>query len=77
MDLLSAKFQDSRFAAGNQSLSQARVVYQFVKTHHQLTGSLEDAVANLAKQYSHNKAPKVAGPAPVVPTTAPTVIVSS
>jgi len=75
VDLMSAKFQDSRFAAGNQSLSLARTVYQFVKTHHQLTGTLEDAVANLAKQYSHTKAPKVAGPAPVVPSTAPKVIV--
>ena len=76
VDLLSAKFQDSRFAAGNQSLSQARTVYQFVKTHHQLTGTLEDAVANLAKQYSHTKASKVAGPVSVLPSTVSTVAVS-
>ena len=73
--LLSAKFQDSRFAAGNQSLSQARTVYQFVKTHHQLTGTLEDAVADLAKQYSHTKASKVASPVPVVPSTTPALAV--
>lgn len=72
MDLLNAKFQDSRFAAGTQSLGQARTVYQFVKTHHQITGTLEDAVANLAKQYSHTKASKVPSPAPVLPTTATT-----
>jgi len=77
VDLLSAKFQDSRFAAGNQSLSQARTVYQFVKTHHQLTGSLEDAVANLAKQYSHTKASKVASTVPVLPSTVSTVTVSA
>ena len=76
VDLLSAKFQDSRFAAGNQSLSQARTVYQFVKAHHQLTGSLEDAVANLGKQYSHTKASKVADTPPVLPTTTSTVIVN-
>ncbi len=70
--LLSGKFHDSRFAAGSQSLSQARTVYQFIKTHNQLTGSLEDAVADLAKQYAHNKpvktpkiASELASPAPL------------
>jgi len=57
--VLTGKFQDSRFAAGSQSLSQARTVYQFVKTHNQLTGRLEDAVADLAKQYAHSKPTKV------------------
>lgn len=71
VDLMSTKFQDSRFAAGSQSLSQARTVYQFVKTHNQLTGSLEDAVADLAKQYAHNKPVKVAKIAPQPPSTAP------
>ena len=70
--LLSGKFHDSRFAAGSQSLSQSRTVYQFIKTHNQLTGSLEDTVADLAKQYAHNKpvktpkiASELASPAPL------------
>ncbi len=71
--LLSAKFQDSRFAAGNQSISQARTVYQFVKTHHKLTGTLEDAVANLAKQYRHTKTSKGPSPVIIMPTTTKTV----
>lgn len=56
--LLTGKFHDSRFAAGSQSIRQARTGYKFIKTHNQLTGGLEDAVADLSKQYAHNKAAK-------------------
>jgi len=55
LEILQGKFHDSRFAAASQSVHQARTVYQFIKTHNQLTGALEDAVADLSKQYAHNK----------------------
>ena len=58
--VLSGKLQDSRFAAASQSITHARTVYQFVKTHNQLTGGLEDALADLSKQYAHSKPAKVA-----------------
>jgi uncharacterized protein (DUF2236 family) len=48
----------------SQSISQARTIYQFVKTYNQLIGSLEDAVADLSKQYAQSKPVKE-------PTTAP------
>jgi hypothetical protein len=57
--VLSGKLQDSRFAAASQSVTHARAVYQFVKTHNQLTGGLEDALADLSKQYAHSKPAKV------------------
>jgi len=69
--VLTGKFQDSRFAAASQSISQARTAYQFIKTHNQLTGSLEDAVADLSKQYAHSKPVKVATIAPVTAIVAP------
>ena len=71
--VLTGKFQDSRFAAASQSISQARTVYQFIKTHNQLTGSLEDAVADLSKQYAHSKPVKVATIVPVTDIIAPKV----
>ena len=55
---LVGKFQDSRYAAASQSLSHGLTVYQFVKTHNALTGELEDAVADLAKQFVHTKPAK-------------------
>ena len=71
--LLSSKLQDSRFAAASQSISQARTIYQFVKTHNQLTGSLEDAVADLSKQYAHSKPVKEPTTAPKTSNAAPLV----
>jgi len=71
--VLTGKFQDSRFAAASQSISQARTVYQFIKTHNQLTGGLEDAVADLSRQYAHTKPVKVAKIAPDTTSTAPKV----
>ena len=62
LTLLTGKFQDSRFAAASQSLDYGRTVYQFVKTHNRLTGGLEDALADLAKRYAHNKAAKTDSP---------------
>ena len=58
LTLLIGKFQDSHFAAASQSFVQGRTVYQFVKTHNNLTGGLEDALADLAKHFAHNKAAK-------------------
>ncbi len=69
--VLTGKFQDSRFAAASQSISQARTAYQFIKTHNQLTGGLEDAVADLSKQYAHSKPAKVAAAAPATASPAP------
>lgn len=57
--VLIGKFQDSRFAAASQSISQARTVYQFRKTYNQFTGSLENAVADLSKQHANTKPVKV------------------
>ena len=71
--VLSGKLQDSRFAAASQSISQARTIYQFVKTHNQLTGSLEDAVADLSKQYAHSKPLKVPTETPVTSNVVPLV----
>ncbi len=69
--VLSGKFQDSCFAAGSESMSQARIVYQFIKTNNQLTGGLEDAVADLSKQYAPSKAVKVPKIAPETASSVP------
>ena len=52
-------FEDSRYAAGSESEGHALTVYQFIKTHHALTGELEEAVADLGKQFAR-KPPKPA-----------------
>ncbi len=60
---LADKIGDSHFAAGSESEGHARSIYQFVKTHNSLTGGLEDALAELGKQFARksSKADKPAG----------------
>jgi len=57
----------------SQSISQARTIYQFVKTYNQLIGSLEDAVADLSKQYAQSKPVKEPTTAPKTSNAAPLV----
>lgn len=49
---------DSLFASGSESKGHGRSIYQFVKTHHSLTGKLEDTLAELAAHFAHNKPAK-------------------
>jgi hypothetical protein len=63
VELRLGRIQDGRYAAGSESKGHANSVYQFLKTHHALTGQLEDVLADLAKQHarSSSKAEKPQG----------------
>jgi hypothetical protein len=56
LELRLGRMQDGRYAAGSEGKGHANSVYQFVKTHHALTGQLEDILADLAKQYARSSA---------------------
>ena len=55
--------EDSRFAAARESKGHERSVYQFLKTHHALTGKLEDALNDIAAHFARSKPAKTDKPA--------------
>ncbi|MDD5037434.1 MAG: hypothetical protein PHE55_22130 [Methylococcaceae bacterium] len=62
MTRLLGKCEDSHFAAASESQDHGHSIYPFVKIHNNLTGGLEDALAELAKHFSHSKPAKPPSP---------------